>query len=163
MVTRSDRDVSTRIGAAWRRIRRRSSARDIKLLFYVEGSDQPLDLVLADALGLLHERGPMHMQDIAHALYTTPASATRTIRCLVDRGYADRSRNNDDSRCVTVSLTEAGTARYLVVQDNSRRGLGRILEEFNPDEQRLLAELLERFARNIARLSITDTSESGGA
>ena len=144
-------ELRRRIGRAWREIRRGASASRIKDLFYNRGGDDSLDLALADALSVLCTQGPMRMGELAEALHITPASTTRAVTCLAEKGYAVRARAADDQRSVEVSATEAGVARYTIFQRNIQNGLSMILDEFTPEEQVLLADFLERFVESIDR------------
>jgi DNA-binding MarR family transcriptional regulator len=147
MTVASDHQVELRrrIGRAWREIRRGASASRIKDLFYNRGAEDPLDLALADTLSVLCTQGPMRMGELADALHITPASTTRAVSCLAEKGYATRVRATDDQRSVEVSATEEGMARYAIFQRNIQNGLSMILDEFSAEEQELLADFLERF------------------
>lgn len=148
MTEHDQAELRRRIGRAWREIRRGASASRIKDLFYVRGGDS-LDLALADALSVLCTQGPMRMGELADALHITPASTTRAVTCLAEKGYATRVRATDDQRSIEVSATEAGMARYAIFQRNIQAGLSHILDEFTPEEQELLADFLERFVQSI--------------
>lgn len=137
-------ELRRRVGQAWREIRRGAAAGRIKDLFYGIG-DEGIDMALADALSVLAQRGPMRMGELAEALHITPATATRAVTCLVDKGYASRVKAEDDLRSVLVSATPAGHERYGVIADRVQVGLTEILGEFSSEEQLLLAEFLERF------------------
>ncbi len=133
-----------RVGGAWREIRRGAAASRIKDLFYGMGPDG-IDMALADALSVLTQHGPMRMGELAEALHITPATATRAVDCLVDKGLAERVKAVDDLRSILVSATEEGNARYGVISARIGTGLEQILGEFNEAEQTQLADLLERF------------------
>jgi len=133
-----------RVGRAWREIRRGAAASRIKDLFYGMGPDG-IEMALADALSILVQNGPMRMGELAEALHITPATATRAVDCLVDRGLAERVKAVDDLRSILVSATEAGEARHTVIAARIGTGLDQILGQFNAEEQVQLADLLERF------------------
>ncbi len=143
---RSKVPVATRrrVGRAWREIRRGAAATRIKDLFYGVGPDG-IDMALADALSVLVQNGPMRMGELAEALHITPATATRAVDCLVDRGFAERVKAVDDLRSILVSATDDGKARYDVIAAQINSGLNQILGQFSETEQNQLADLLERF------------------
>ncbi len=145
-------DVETRrrVGYAWRQIRRGASAIQIKDLFYDLGDDT-LDLALADALVLIATQGPMRMGVLAEALQVTPASTTRAVTCLAEKGLVERVKAVDDHRSVMVSVTEAGRERFETINGKIQAGLTEILAEFSPTEQQKLAEYLERFVQSVDR------------
>jgi DNA-binding MarR family transcriptional regulator len=149
-------ELHRRIGRAWREIRRGASASRIKDLFYGRGGSDSLDLALADTLSVLCTQGPMRMGELADALHITPASTTRAVSCLAEKGYATRVRATDDQRSVEVSATEAGMDRFAVFQRNIQGGLTTILDEFTPEERDQLAEFLERFVESIDRFVLLE-------
>lgn len=150
MASSADVDVRRRVGRAWRQIRRGASAIRVKDLFYGQG-DETLDQALADALAVISAQGPMRMGALAEALQVTPASTTRAVSCLADRGFVERVKAVDDHRSIMVSATEAGQARFEVFNGKIQAGLSEILDEFSPAEQDQLAEYLERFVSSVDR------------
>ena len=145
-----DSDVRRRVGLAWRKMRRGASAVRVKDLFYDDG-EESLDLALADALVVICHYGSMRMGELAEALQITPASTTRAVTCLADRGYVERVKATDDHRSILVSPTEAGKVRCDVINAKIQAGLSEILSEFTLEEQAQLAEYLERYVRSLDR------------
>lgn len=60
------------------------------------------------ALLALYESGPIPMSKVALLLNTTPATATRVVDGLVDRGLVIRLRDSSDRRFVLCGLSERG-------------------------------------------------------
>ena len=145
-----DSDVRRRVGLAWRKMRRGASAIKIKDLFYGHG-EQSLDLALADALVVICNNGQMRMGELADALQITPASTTRAVSCLADKGLVERVKATDDHRSILVSPTETGEARFAVINANIQGGLTEILSEFTPEEQVQLADFFERYTQSLDR------------
>jgi len=85
------------------------------------------------------------MGELAEALHITPATATRAVDCLVDRGLAERVKAVDDLRSILVSATKDGRERQEVISARIGTGLDQILGQFSENEQTQLADLLERF------------------
>jgi DNA-binding MarR family transcriptional regulator len=147
-------DIRRRVGRAWRQIRRGAGAVKVKDLFYAQGGE-PLDIALADALSLICQQGPLRMGELADAMHITPASTTRAVGCLVDKGLVERVRAEDDQRSIVVTATMAGRERYGEISSRVQQGLSVILSEFSPEEQVQLAEYLERFVQAVDRLAQT--------
>ena len=66
--------------------------------------------------------------------------------CIRDRGWIERTIDEDDRRSVRVSITPAGREKLL---DNMSRVVGslnRILSVFTEDEMRDVARLYSKFA-----------------
>ena len=147
-------DIRRRVGMAWREMRRGAAMVKVKDLFYGQGGE-PLDIALADALSLICQRGPMRMGELAEAMHITPASTTRAVGCLVDKGLVERVRAEDDQRSIVVTATMAGRERYGEISRRIQQGLTEILSEFSPEEQVQLAEYLERFVMAVNKLAQT--------
>lgn len=145
-----------RIGRAWREIRRGASATRVRDVFYGSG-DEGIDMALADALSVICQQGPMRMGELAGALHITPASTTRAVACLADKGYAERVKSDEDQRSVVVSATEVGQERYGLIAERLRYGMDRILQGFSAAEQVALADLLERYLAAIDQFVIEET------
>lgn len=152
-------DLQRRVGRAWRNIRRGASAIRVKDLFYGD-EHGALDMALADALAVIATQGPMRMGALAEALQITPASTTRAVTCLADKGLVERVKAVDDHRSIVVSATEAGQRRYEVFNGKIQAGLAEILDEFTPEEQIQLAEYLERFVASVDQFVERRSAES---
>ncbi|MBN6189978.1 MULTISPECIES: MarR family winged helix-turn-helix transcriptional regulator [Microbacterium] len=61
-------------------------------------------------LSLLTQTGPRRVGELAAAARTTQPGMTRLIGTLEREGLVHRSPDPDDSRAITVAITEAGTA-----------------------------------------------------
>jgi DNA-binding MarR family transcriptional regulator len=120
-----------------RRLRNERAARD------------ELGLGALSALGLLFREGPLTVGQLAEKDRVQPPSMTRTVTALVEAGYAERRRHDEDGRQVVVEISEAG--RTLVQEDRKRKDawLTHRLKELTPEERAVLREaapLLERIA-----------------
>ena len=124
----------------------------VKDVFYGQGGE-PLDIALADALSFICQQGPMRMGELADAMHITPASTTRAVNCLVDKGFVERVRAEDDQRSIVVNPTMAGRERYGEISSRVQQGLSEILSEFSPEEQLQLAEYLERFVMAVDKFA----------
>ncbi|SCL31713.1 DNA-binding transcriptional regulator, MarR family [Micromonospora rhizosphaerae] len=102
----------------------------------------------AHEFGTLHalagRRGRAAPSALAADLGMAPASITARVDALLRRGFVHRIPSSADRRRVDVELTDAGRAAWLramdVVGDEERRLLGAL----DPDERRLLSDLLRR-------------------
>lgn len=148
----TDTRVHRRVGAAWRLIRRGASMVTVKELFYGRGGE-PLDIALADALSFICTRGPLRMGELAELMHITPASTTRAVGCLVDKGLVERVKAENDQRSIMVTPTDAGRVRYDEINRRIQDGLAQILADFTPEEQAQLADYLERFVVAVDKLA----------
>jgi DNA-binding MarR family transcriptional regulator len=126
----------------------------VKDVFYGRGGE-PLDIALADALSFICTRGPLRMGELAELMHITPASTTRAVGCLVDKGLVERVKAADDQRSIMVTPTDAGRERYDEISRRIQNGLAEILADFSPEEQAQLADYLERFVDAVDKFAQT--------
>lgn len=121
--------INLRVGVARlsRRIRAEKAAEDISDSQYT-------------VLTQLFREGPHTLGELSEAERVTPPSMNRTVNCLVDAGYVERTSAPDDGRKVVVQTTEAG--RLLVTETRRRRNawLVGLLEELTPEQRDMLTE-----------------------
>ncbi|QPE04310.1 MarR family transcriptional regulator [Microbacterium schleiferi] len=70
--------------------------------------------VLAD----LYLNGPRTLGELAERERVSPPSMNRTVNCLQDTGYVERSADDNDGRKVVITITDDGRA---VVDETTRR------------------------------------------
>ncbi|MBP2457754.1 DNA-binding MarR family transcriptional regulator [Clavibacter michiganensis] len=133
-------DLSQSLRAGVMRLARRLRA---------EKADHELSDSQFVVLALLLRDGPTSPGRLAEVERVTAPSMNRTVNCLVEAGYAERSPAPDDGRRVTVSITGPG---QRVVQETRRQRsawLSLRLAELTADERATLGEaavLLGRMA-----------------
>jgi DNA-binding MarR family transcriptional regulator len=93
------------------------------------------------------------MSELAEALRVDPSTATRAVHRLVRAGLADRGTGAADGRVVMVSATDDGRNRHAAIARRRRDSLARMLGEFNLDERRQLADLLDRLVAALDHLA----------
>ena len=82
-----------------------------------------------DAIGT---QGNRTMGEIAHDLR------------LIKKGYAERSRTEEDRRVVLVSLTEKGKHAYKIHADFHKEMVQATLNSYNDEEQEVLCDVIEK-------------------
>ena len=97
-------------------------------------------------LRLLTEQDSANMSDISSELGLALSSTTGVVDRLVERGLVERTRPEDDRRCVKVALTKRGRRAFSVVQrDRIRLGVG-MLERLSAREQQTLLAIFRKAA-----------------
>jgi DNA-binding MarR family transcriptional regulator len=147
-----ERDLARRVGTAWKELRRGAAMATVRDYFY-GADDDALEPGQMDTLDLLVQRQGWRMSELAEALRVDPSTATRAVQRLVRTGLAERRPAPDDGRVVVVSVTPAGQRRHAAVARRRWRSLARMLAEFEPDERRMLAELLDRLVLALDHLA----------
>jgi DNA-binding MarR family transcriptional regulator len=148
-------DLVVVVGSAWRDLRRGASMQALRERIY-QGDVGLVDLGLADALEVIDQIGPCRMRELADALRVDPSTATRTVDRLVEKGLAQRLTDSEDARRVLVAITPKGQTLRDRVRDQARAALGEILREFDPDEARELAALMNRLVAAVDRYVASD-------
>jgi DNA-binding MarR family transcriptional regulator len=114
-----------------------------------ERADHGLTLNQMSVLAVLDRHGPLTPSELAAHEGVRPPSMTKTVQCLFEGGYVDRTPDPLDGRQVVVSLTPS--ARQLIKADRARRDvwLAQRLAELTADERAILrdaAPILDRLA-----------------
>ena len=86
--------------------RPRSARTSLRLLRIVARLRHQTDV--AYVLGLLLEKGPQRVGEIAQALGTDPSTVSRKVAALVDAGLVERRVDPDDGRAHLLAATPAG-------------------------------------------------------
>ena len=140
----TDLDAATKVGHAWRELRRGASTILIRDYLFGRGDDA-LDAGQMDTLDILVQRDTWRMSDLAEALRVDPSTATRAVQRLAKIGLAERSTAKADGRVVLVAATDAGLARHRDIARRRSKVITRLLSAFEPDERTALADLITRF------------------
>ena len=144
-------EVVSRVGVAWRELRRGASMQALRPLLYGEGPEA-LDLGQVDALDLLAERNGCRMSELAEALRVDASTATRAVDRLEADGLVARRPAPDDRRAVLVQLTPVGVERHQALAERRRGVVERIVADFDEADLTRLAELLERMIASVDRV-----------
>ena len=95
-------------------------------------------------LTAIKARGPLRPSDLSRILERTPNSMSMLIDRMVKAGSVRRTRDRKDRRVVTVSLTETGQISVEPAIVAGWEFIHEILSPLSYDEQRDLANSLER-------------------
>lgn len=112
-----------------------------------------LSLQELKVIGLLGERGPAIMRDIAGYLGLAMSTGTGIVDKLVERGFVIRERNDEDRRVVTVSMTDAGQEMYKIYQERNMGLSFSMLESLTGKEQDTLLALMRKIVDNMSSTS----------
>ena len=141
-------ELAGRIGRAWREIRRGSTAGQARdAIFGVGGS--AIEPGQMDALELLVAVETCRMGDLAEYLRIDPSTATRAVQRLIKDDLAERVQHAGDGRVVAIAATERGRRIHGEVNDRRRAILFAVMNDFDPEERVILADLMERFTLSV--------------
>jgi DNA-binding MarR family transcriptional regulator len=140
-VTRTDAGLASQLRVSVMRLSRRlRNERD---------PANDLGLGAISALGVLMRHGASTVGQLAAHERVQPPSMTRTVNCLVERGYAVRRPSETDGRSTIVEISEKGREMLLAERRRRDAWLARQLKTLTPEERDLLrqvAPLIERLA-----------------
>jgi DNA-binding MarR family transcriptional regulator len=113
-----------------------------------ESADYELSYSELVALRRLHESGPSTTAALARAEVVRPQSMGATLAALEEGGFVERTADETDARCRTVSLTERGHRALMEGRAARQNWLARAIhEELDADEQRLILASLALLRR----------------
>ena len=157
--TSEELDLVSRIGKAWRDIRRGGVNGPLRDRIYGTGDDaiDPRQMDLLDLLVTAEE--PRRMGDLATHLRIDPSTATRAIQRLVRDGLAEQVKVAGDARAVHVAPTKKGRTAHDRVFARRRAVLLEVVRSIEPSRRRELVDNLQLFVRTIE--DITDNPPDG--
>jgi DNA-binding MarR family transcriptional regulator len=144
--------IGRRILAAWRDLRRGAAMRVLREGLYGIDGDA-VDPSQLDTLEVVVQRRSWSMRELATALHVDASTMTRTVDRMEAQGLVARRPHPDDRRVTLVRATSAGRERCADIQRGRARLMVRILEAFDVDEVRRLADLLERLNATVNRMA----------
>lgn len=152
-----DVELARRIGLAWRDLRRGASMAVLQSLLYGETG---LDLGQLDTLEHLVHGDGQRMSDLADALRVDASTATRAVQRLVDAGFAERSPDPGDARCVIVRATRLGRSRHEELIASRRASLVEMISPIPVADRRSLAHGMEQLVAALDAFVEARTSAS---
>ncbi|WP_107984307.1 MarR family transcriptional regulator [Rhodococcus sp. OK519] len=91
----------------------------------------------------------MSLKELAEAFLLDISTINRQVGALERNGLVERVADPGGGVARKVRPTEKGMAQMRADRDLNRSGVGRVLEEWTPDEVELLQSLLVRFNRGV--------------
>jgi DNA-binding MarR family transcriptional regulator len=150
-----DVELARRIGLAWRDLRRGASMSALQGLLYGETG---LDLGQLDTLEHLVQIDGQRMSDLADSMRVDASTATRAVQRLVDAGYAERSPDPADARCVLVRATDLGRARHEELIASRRASMVEMIARIPLQDRRHLADGMEQLVDALDAFVATKTN-----
>jgi DNA-binding MarR family transcriptional regulator len=147
-----ERALDTRIGVAWKELRRGAGMAALREHLFGFGDDA-LEPGQYDTLELLVQRDAWRMSELAEALRVDASTATRAVQRLLRIGLAERHPFEEDGRVVMVTATPAGRSRFEAISSSRWAFMSRVVCEFDLEERLQLASLLERLVAAVDRVA----------
>ena len=94
---------------------------------------------------LVDASAPVTLSQLADKLTCGRSNITQLVDRLEQDGLVQRVADPEDRRCLRATITEKGLERYAEGIQAELRTEEQLLQGLSPDQQRLLASLLEKF------------------
>ena len=152
-----NRETAMRIGRVWREIRRGAANNKLRGLIF-ENEEFTIEPGQFDTLEQIVFHDTMRMGDLADAMHIDPSTATRAVQRLIKDGLAERVDHEGDGRVVVVGPTDLGRRVFESVVERRKQMVVRVMEQFDPEEWGVLADILERFNQALG-VAVADLSK----
>ncbi|WP_319580199.1 MarR family transcriptional regulator [uncultured Methanospirillum sp.] len=96
-----------------------------------------------DIFYLLFHHDRLPMQEIASKIHRTKPTVTILVKKLVELGYVEREKSQEDSRVAYISLTEEGRKLRPIFEEISGLLNDKVYGGFSPGQATLFEEMLE--------------------
>jgi DNA-binding MarR family transcriptional regulator len=106
-----------------------------------------------ELLARLDEEGPMPAGALAEKLNVKPATISQMVDALVEAGFVERRRSEQDRRVVGIELTERGRPWVVSHRAEWRRRWRGALADFDDRELAIAAAVLDRIAAMIEEVN----------
>lgn len=93
--------------------------------------------------------GPQKITSLAEALYITAGAVTGISDKLIEGGYAQRHRGEDDRRIVMLEITPLGIEFLAEIEEHKREMTRKYLEGFADEEILAMTGFFDRLIANI--------------
>jgi DNA-binding MarR family transcriptional regulator len=114
--------------------------------------DSRLDRISFEMFQLLVKYQQVRPSDLAAMLHFNPSSVTRRIQSLKQSGLVAVETDPEDQRSCLISLTEAGTAELLRVENSILDELTKMLADWSKEELEQFTSSLGLFSRGLQQL-----------
>lgn len=106
-------------------------------------------------LNICREPG-ISQERLAARIYVNKSNVTRQLALLEQNGFVERRPSENDKRVMEVFPTEKAHAVYPRVREVLVEWNAGLLEQFTPEEQKLLSAMMERVMGKAVELSGAD-------
>lgn len=92
---------------------------------------------------MLERKGPTRMSELADALHLTAGAVTIASDKLIERGYVERKRDEQDRRVVYLVLTEKGQETMEMLRSEGRQMMKHVFSHLSESELHRMIESFE--------------------
>lgn len=89
------------------------------------------------------------LRDLEEYLHQSHVTVTGLVQRLVQKGFVTAQVDETDRRCRLLTLTPKATGTLEAIHSHLKRTEEQLVQDFTPEEQALLQQLLVKAAKNI--------------
>lgn len=98
---------------------------------------------------LLEKSGPKKMSELADKLRLTPGAVTIASDKLIEQGYIERYRDNNDRRVIYLQITDKGKEILNELRDKGREAMKAVFSNLSDTDLQQLIKTFEQAASNL--------------
>ncbi len=98
---------------------------------------------------LFYSNEPLTMQDIAIKINRDKSTVTSLVNKLVQLGYVEKQKDQEDSRKTIIVLTQKGWELEHIFKDISKKLIDRVYTNISIQEQKEVINVLEKIEKNL--------------
>ena len=102
-------------------------------------------------LGQLATNSPTTVRGIAATTYMAKSQISRAAACLVQSGYAVRSKDVDDERSAVFAITKEGQKKYKTVMRMNQERQRMLLAQLEPTQRNIMFDGISRLIEYVRR------------
>ncbi|MHA0856953.1 MarR family winged helix-turn-helix transcriptional regulator [Paenibacillus sp. CMAA1364] len=100
----------------------------------------------------LERSGPMKMSELAESLHLTAGAVTVSSDKLINQGYIERIRNEDDRRVVYLKLTSKAEDSMKVMREDGKGTMRSVFSHVSDAELEHLVNVFEQAVNNLSNI-----------
>ena len=98
---------------------------------------------------LLERRGPQKMSELAESLRLTPGAVTIASDKLIEEGYLERLRDENDRRVIFLQITDKGKETLNELRVEGRKAMKAVFSNLSDSDMQHLIKTFELAANNM--------------
>ncbi|MBE5960863.1 MAG: MarR family transcriptional regulator [Lachnospiraceae bacterium] len=102
----------------------------------------------------LNKKDGITQEEIASQFDMDKSAITRVVRSLLDKGFIEREKDEDDRRCNRIYLTKKGHASKEPILKGMKELSQIATKDVDPDEMEVVSRVLSKMVENICEYSV---------
>jgi len=128
------------------------SFREVRKLIQAEWNKEnihSLGMTHGRMLIILAESGPQKASSLAESLFITSGGVTGIADRLIELGYVERERSEQDRRAVILKLTDEGNGIVQSMMDTREKVMKKLYRGLSTEDMTIALELFRKMSQNM--------------